>query len=129
MHRYLLASVAAVGLLLTSSDLNSANAQFGYGYGPVGPRPGAYCPSSRGYGVGYGGYTSRYASPGLSISVSRGGYSSPYYRPSSLSRYYGPSVYRGLPHPYSRGVYSVPRVGYSPVVRSYGPGVSLRLGF
>ena len=83
MQNYLIAGLAALGLTLGSSDLNSANAQFGYGIGvpsrsalSVNP----YCPSRAAYGVGYRGYGYQrvYASPGVSLSVSRGLYGSPY---------------------------------------------------
>lgn len=130
MNKFLIASALALGLTFATSDLSTANAQFGYGYAPIRTvAPSSYyCPSQRpAYSVGYGGYGYQraYASPGLSLSVSRSVYSSPYYRSRAVSSYH-PYGY------YSSGYRSVgPGITYGlarPPITAV-PGVQLRLGF
>lgn len=119
MTKFLLAPVLALGLMFASADLNTAEAQYGYGLG-------ATCPGTV--------YSSRYNSYRYGYSPYRSYYGSYYGSPGlSVSRYYGNPRYRSyapvVVSPYGLGGYgNLGYPGIGPSIRTL-PRVQLRVGF
>ena len=118
MKRFALIVCLAAGLLLASADLNTAQAQYGYGYRSYSPNCLYGAPA---YRTGYTAYrgTSLYARPGLTVT-------SGYVSPIPRSYYYRAPV---APLPYYRTGYGYGYGRSYPVPRVPSPGLQLRIGF
>lgn len=119
MTKMILAATLAVGLLVATADLNQAQAQFGYGFRPVGCAPRVpvytagygYHRAFSPYGTAYRGY---YGAPGLTV---------------SRTSYYAAPGIRTFSSPYGLGGFG--NLGY-PGLRipaRTAPRVQLRVGF